>query len=254
MPVLYIRDVNGDFVPVKALRGKPGKTPVRGKDYWTDADQQQIVQDVLSQMGGTGGGDCTLPIATPDTLGGVKPVAKTDAMTQPVGVDAAGALFTAPGGGGEAASGGTISSIECIYTVTEADVAAGTIDINLGTIGEKTIYRLGVIYFDEGKGGGSVLKEINMILPKPSLNVNRKVLMFTGNKTINSWQRHTSENVLIHTGSTMYMAYDSDSRINLQPNKAYADPSIYQTGDMYINIKGTFVAGVNIYIRAEVLD
>lgn len=41
----------------------------------------------------------TLPVATSETLGGVKPVAKTDAMTQSVGVDANGALYTASGGG-----------------------------------------------------------------------------------------------------------------------------------------------------------
>ena len=38
----------------------------------------------------------TLPIATPTTLGGVKPIAKTDEMTQEVGVDEAGGLFTEP--------------------------------------------------------------------------------------------------------------------------------------------------------------
>ena len=37
-----------------------------------------------------------LPIATNDTLGGVKPVIKTDQMTQHVGVDPTGALFTSP--------------------------------------------------------------------------------------------------------------------------------------------------------------
>lgn len=44
----------------------------------------------------------TLPVASSTVLGGVKPVAKTDDMTQSVGVDATGALFTAPrsGGGG----------------------------------------------------------------------------------------------------------------------------------------------------------
>ena len=45
------------------------------------------------------GGSYTLPIASSTVLGGVKPVAKTDAMTQGVGVDEAGALFTLPGGG-----------------------------------------------------------------------------------------------------------------------------------------------------------
>ena len=41
------------------------------------------------------GGTYTLPIASPTVLGGVKPIAKTDAMTQGIGVDEAGALWTA---------------------------------------------------------------------------------------------------------------------------------------------------------------
>lgn len=38
----------------------------------------------------------TLPVASPEVLGGVMPVAKTEAMTQEVGVDADGRLFTIP--------------------------------------------------------------------------------------------------------------------------------------------------------------
>ena len=48
---------------------------------------------------GDPGDPYTLPIAGPGQLGGVQPAAKTDAMTQSVGVDDAGALWTAPGGG-----------------------------------------------------------------------------------------------------------------------------------------------------------
>lgn len=44
------------------------------------------------------GGAYTLPIASQTVLGGVKPIAKTDAMTQGVGVDEAGALWTAAEG------------------------------------------------------------------------------------------------------------------------------------------------------------
>ena len=51
-----------------------------------------------------------IPIATSTTLGGVKPVAKTSAMTQSVGVDANGALYTAPGGGGTG-SGDMLKSV-----------------------------------------------------------------------------------------------------------------------------------------------
>lgn len=38
----------------------------------------------------------TLPIASPTQLGGVKPVAKTDAMTQSIGVDGTGGLYVEP--------------------------------------------------------------------------------------------------------------------------------------------------------------
>lgn len=41
----------------------------------------------------------TLPVASSTTLGGVKPIAKTVAMTQYVGVDANGVLYTLPGSG-----------------------------------------------------------------------------------------------------------------------------------------------------------
>lgn len=41
----------------------------------------------------------TLPVATSTELGGVMPVAKTTAMTQAVGVDDNGRLYTSPGGG-----------------------------------------------------------------------------------------------------------------------------------------------------------
>ena len=48
---------------------------------------------------GDPGATYTLPIASSTQLGGVQPVAKTEAMTQSVGVDDAGALWTAPGSG-----------------------------------------------------------------------------------------------------------------------------------------------------------
>ena len=41
-------------------------------------------------------GTYTLPVASPTQLGGVKPVAKTDAMTRSIGVDGNGGLYTEP--------------------------------------------------------------------------------------------------------------------------------------------------------------
>ncbi len=66
-----------------------------------------------------GGGAYTLPIASPAVLGGVKPVAKTDAMTQGVGVDEAGALFTLPGGGSGEKSWRILRDIMITETVSE---------------------------------------------------------------------------------------------------------------------------------------
>lgn len=60
--------------------------------------------------------DYTLPTASASVLGGVKPVEKTSAMTQSVGVDANGLLYTAPG---SSSGGGTTITIK---TWTEADV------------------------------------------------------------------------------------------------------------------------------------
>lgn len=34
----------------KGADGADGKTPVRGTDYWTSADQEQIVADVLAAL------------------------------------------------------------------------------------------------------------------------------------------------------------------------------------------------------------
>ena len=67
---------------------------------------------LIKKIGGNGS-SYTLPIATETTLGGVKPVTKTDAMTQSVGVDETGALWTASGSG---EGGGT--TLELVYSHT----------------------------------------------------------------------------------------------------------------------------------------
>lgn len=66
----------------------------------------------------------TLPIATEDTLGGVKPVTATEAMTQPVGVTAEGRLVTKPGEGGSGISvtGATVGQTVKIAAVDDNGV------------------------------------------------------------------------------------------------------------------------------------
>ena len=85
----------------------------------------------------TGGGNnasYTLPVASPTTLGGVKPVTKTASMTQPIGVDAEGRLYTEPSdeGGGNAEDGYDGDCSCGSYTmeiVLEEEVAAIQIDL-----------------------------------------------------------------------------------------------------------------------------
>ena len=45
--ILRVRDGSGRYVPIPAIRGE---TPVKGDDYWTDADKQEIVDEVLSEV------------------------------------------------------------------------------------------------------------------------------------------------------------------------------------------------------------
>ena len=58
---------------------------------------RSAIKELKDNQGNSGDGSSyTLPIATSITLGGVKPVNKTDKMTQEVGVDAEGKLYTNP--------------------------------------------------------------------------------------------------------------------------------------------------------------
>lgn len=68
---------------------------------------------------GDPGATYTLPIASSTVLGGVQPVAKTDDMTQSVGVDAAGALWAVPGSGGSSAGSAGYETI-VDFTAEEA--------------------------------------------------------------------------------------------------------------------------------------
>lgn len=74
---------------IKGATGDKGAKGDPGEDYvLTESDKAEIAGMV----------EVTLPIAGADTLGGVKPVAKTGGMTQEVGVDADGGLWTMAGG------------------------------------------------------------------------------------------------------------------------------------------------------------
>lgn len=89
--------------------------------------KSDLAQDVQTSLGKADTALQSVPIATSTKVGGVKPASKTTEMTQSVGVDSNGALWTKP------ASGGT--------TVVANPSAAGTEDL-LKLQVENTVYNI----------------------------------------------------------------------------------------------------------------
>ena len=81
-----------------------------------------------SSGSGTGGSSYTLPIANATTLGGVKPVSKTSEMTQAVGIDSEGRLYTKPGTGGSGSGSGGLSSAYYVGSTAPSDTGILWID------------------------------------------------------------------------------------------------------------------------------
>ena len=82
---------NGYAQAIEALEAKLDKN--QGAD---NAGKALVVGDDGNVVPSEAQGGGSLPIASPTRLGGVKPVAKTDAMTQSIGVDGTGGLYVEP--------------------------------------------------------------------------------------------------------------------------------------------------------------
>ena len=81
--VITITDVNGTTTATvynghdgaDGTAGKDGKTPIKGQDYYTEADKQEIIEEVLEQIpeGGDGNGTVTsVNGVSPDESGNVQ--------------------------------------------------------------------------------------------------------------------------------------------------------------------------------------
>lgn len=81
--------------------------------------KNDLAQDVKTSLGKADTALQSVPIATSTKVGGVKPASKTTEMTQPVGVDGNGALWTAPGGGGGITNAEVIEYAEELPTASE---------------------------------------------------------------------------------------------------------------------------------------
>jgi hypothetical protein len=91
--VLQIKDPEtGEWKSIKAIQGEHGRD---GSDYiLTETDKQEIAEQAAGLVDVP---EYELPVASHDALGGVQPSAKTDEMTNPVGVDELGGLWCAGG-------------------------------------------------------------------------------------------------------------------------------------------------------------
>ena len=50
-PVCKVWDAEqGKYVGIQAIKGTAGNTPVRGTDYWTESDKQEIVNSVIAAL------------------------------------------------------------------------------------------------------------------------------------------------------------------------------------------------------------
>lgn len=166
------------------------------------------------------------------------PEAKTDAMTQAVGKDADGKLWTAPGGGGSA------SGIELVYTWT----ADGT---TMSAIDDLTI-EPGKLYFCETIVPHNGDLTANVTTPAVAVYVGTAGNTYTGLRvaSVNGQQKYgdmQSRWTFFVLGGTIHSVSDrTQSSQNVPQNAAYAANKVYissQTSGVNI-ISGTTV---NIY-------
>lgn len=107
---IYFAHANTAENPTLSVNGKTG--PIIGEDtepispevltagmhlfvYLERYSGWWMVNSAIADSGGSGG-SYTLPVASQNILGGVKAPEKTEAMTQPVGIDISGKLFVLP--------------------------------------------------------------------------------------------------------------------------------------------------------------
>lgn len=114
-----INEVNAQYKDIANELGRDSEgNPINMGTTATNI--RSAIKELKDNQGNSeGGSSYTLPIATPTTLGGVKPITKTDKMTQEVGVDAEGKLYTCPIASGDSGKTEDVLKGTLPYTVNE---------------------------------------------------------------------------------------------------------------------------------------
>lgn len=189
------------------------------------------------------------PIATPETLGGVKPILKTEEMTQSVGVDETGGLWTTPSEGG--GSGGDNAWKLIGRTTTEEEVT--DVIIKSETVMSELLvyYSVPPIAEDTGgntyahpmvvKGNGDDDINANINIPKPNTKTHRR-----------TW--HITPLGGIHQLSENSYASPPSSVMGLTENAMLAIRDAYENGGGLVgfhlrwNILGKFPVGTYLEV------
>lgn len=50
LPIIRVRDEQGNLVDIPGIIGPPGKTPVKGEDYWTAEDKAEMVRETAAAI------------------------------------------------------------------------------------------------------------------------------------------------------------------------------------------------------------
>lgn len=127
-----------------------------------------------------------LPTATEDTLGGVKPVSKTDEMTQKVGVDEDGALWTKESKTYGSSNGGTYAETQLYSGSLGIDYVNGTVISTGVTLSKLREYKMFAIRF---KGtSDTALNNTRLILNgSKSSNTTLDLIATSGYEAVFEW-------------------------------------------------------------------
>lgn len=118
--------ITEDGIPVKSVDGETGEVQTHAvkttAQKLSDAEKQQARENIGAGTSNFDGSynsltdkpeSYNLPVASEESLGGVKAIPKTDEMTAQVGVDESGALWYKPGSGG---TGETPTADQVLFT------------------------------------------------------------------------------------------------------------------------------------------
>ena len=48
--IVKIKNANGEWIDIPAIKGEKGDTPIKGVDYFTEEDRQAIVDEVVATL------------------------------------------------------------------------------------------------------------------------------------------------------------------------------------------------------------